>query len=502
MELGTDILGNFALGLSVALTAENLLYCLIGVFVGQLVGVLPGMGSLAAISMLFPMTFHMDPTSALIMLAGMYYGTAYGGSTTSILLNLPGGPSQAVSCLDGYPMTRQGRGGVALFLTTIASFVSGSIGIILMMTFAPVIVRYALNFGSTEYFSMMLMGLVAASTMSGNSVLIGIAMAAVGMLIGIVGIDIYSGATRLTFGRVELLDGVSLVSLAVGLFGIAEVIRSVNTAGARKVEKVSMRSMIPTRDDMRRFWGPTFRGTAIGSFFGILPGTGATIASFVSYAVEKRVSRTPERFGHGALEGVIAPDAADNASNQASFIPTMALGIPGTATMALLLGVLLIHGITPGPRLMVEQPTMFWGLVMSFWIGNVILVILNIPMIGLWIRLLQVPYNYLYPSIICIAAIGVYSINNSSFEILLMLVFALVGYLFKLMKLPLAPLILGFVLGPMMEEHFRRSMIIYDAQLTIFIERPLSAALLAICAAMILGPFIKRRIAGYRTRRA
>lgn len=482
-----DLFGNIVLGLSTALIPANIGYCFIGVFLGMLVGVLPGIGALAAISMLFPITFHLHPASGLMMLAGIYYGAAYGGSTTSILLNLPGDPSSSVTCLDGYPMAQQGRSGVALLLTTLASFVAASAGILIMMLFSPLIVDASLRFGDAEYFSLMLLGLVAASTISVGSGLKGIAMVVVGIGLGTVGVDMYTGVPRFTLGMMELWEGLSIVAVAMGLFGIAEIITSVQAAESNKVEPkaVTFRSMIPTRDDWRRFPKAAARGSAVGAFFGALPGTGVLIASFMAYALEKRVSKEPQRFGRGAVEGVVSPEAANNAAGQTAFIPTMTLGIPGSATMALILGALIVHGINPGPRLMMEHPDVFWGLVMSFWVGNVLLLVLNLPLIGIWIRLLKVPYRILYPAIMMFVCIGVYSINNSVFDVWLVILFGGLGYFLRLLGFPPAPLILGFVLGHMMEEHFRRAMILAHGNFLTFVERPLSAVIMAMTAALL-----------------
>ncbi|SDH18334.1 tripartite tricarboxylate transporter permease [Pelagibacterium luteolum] len=487
MDIG-NLAGNISLGLSTALTASNLFYCFIGVLLGTVVGVIPGIGALAAISMLFPITFHLDPTSALIMLAGIWYGTSYGGSTASILLNIPGTPANAIVCLDGFPMSQQGRGGVALFMTTAASFIGGSVGIILMMLFAPVIANYALSFASTEYFALMILGLVAASTISDGSTLKGLAMVVFGIAIGTVGMDLYTGQARFTFGVLALSDGVNLVALAMGLFGVAEIIASIRKVDTRHLDRstVTFRAMKPTSDDVQRSAGPVARGSALGSFFGTLPGTGPAVAAFLAYAIEKRISKTPERFGKGAIEGIMAPESANNAADQTSFIPTMALGIPGSATMALMLGALIIHGITPGPQLMTQQPSLFWGLVMSFWIGNLLLVVLNVPLIGLWVRLLLVPYHLLYPAVLMFIGIGVYTVNNNPFDIWMVTLFGALGYLMRLLKLPAAPLLLGFVLGPLMEEHFRRAMLVARGDMMVFIERPISATVLALTVALIV----------------
>ncbi|UGV25737.1 tripartite tricarboxylate transporter permease [Rhodopseudomonas boonkerdii] len=482
----TGLYDNLALGLTTAVSFNNLLYCIIGVSLGTFIGVIPGFGTLAAMSMLFPITYHLDPTAAVIMLAGIWYGTTYGGSTASILLNLPGTPANAVTCLDGYPMSKQGRAGVALFMTTVASFFGASVGIILMMLLSPVIVTFALQFGPAEYFSMMVLGLVAASVISDGSAIKGIAMVALGLLIGTIGSDIETGAERYSFGISELMDGVSLVALAMGLFGIAEIIGSIRTVETGNIKNISMKSMLPTRDDMRRSWMPMVRGSSIGSFFGILPGTGPTVAAFMAYALEKKIAKDPSRFGKGAIEGIMAPETANNATDQTSFIPTMTLGIPGTAAMALILGVLMVHGIAPGPQLIVDKPDLFWGLVMSFWIGNILLVVLNMPLIGLWVRVLMIPYHILYPTIIMFVCIGVYTVNNSAFDVITVIIFGALGYAMRVCDFPAAPLLLGFVLGPLMEENFRRAMLIGRGNFDIFISRPLSLSLLLITAALLI----------------
>lgn len=483
-----ELLSNLALGLETALTPVNLLYCFFGVFLGTLIGVLPGIGALAAISMLFPITFHLEPTTALIMLAGIYYGTAYGGSTASILLNIPGGTSSAVTCLDGYPMAKQGRAGVALAMTAIGSFYGGVYGIIVLSLFAPAIASWALAFGSAEYFAMMVLGLIAASAISDGSVVKGLTMVVLGILLATVGMDPQSGTARFTFGSLSVLDGLSISALAMGLFGVAEIIASVRLTDAVKVDPkaFSYRTLMPTRDDVRRSWGPMFRASTIGSLFGALPGTGPSVASFVSYAVEKRISKEPERFGKGAIEGVVAPETANNAADQTAFIPTLSLGIPGSATMALMIGALMVHGIHPGPNLVAEQPKLFWGLVMSFWIGNVLLVILNLPLIGLWVRLLSVPYHLLYPAILMFICIGAYSVQYSAFDVMVVFGFGLLGYLMRIFGMPPAPLLLGFVLGPLIEEHFRRAMILARGDFSAVIERPITGSILAVTLLILI----------------
>jgi putative tricarboxylic transport membrane protein len=486
-----DILSSLAAGFQTALQPATLMYCFLGVFLGTFIGVLPGIGSLAAVAMLLPITFYLDPTHALIMLAGVYYGSEYGGSTASILLNLPGTPNTAVTCLDGYPMTQQGRGGVALLMTTIASFVGGTIGILIMMLFSPVIAGVALQFGAAEYFAMMVLGLVAASTISQGSAVKGIAMVVLGIMLGIVGTDVNTGLTRFTFQIPELYDGIALVAIAMGLFGISEVIASVKQVKTGQVQSkdITFRSMIPTRDDVRRSILPMLRGSAVGSFFGALPGTGGTIASFMAYAIEKKVSRSPERFGRGAVEGITAPESSNNAADQTAFIPTLTLGIPGNVIMALMLGALMIHGITPGPNFIIEKPDMFWGLIMSFWIGNLMLLVLNIPMIGIWIRVLAVPYHLLYPAVLMFVCMGVYSVNNSAFDVQMVLLFGLLGYAMRLLDFSPAPLILGFVLGPLMEENLRRALLISRGDFMVFLERPISAGLVVTTGLLLLWTF-------------
>lgn len=482
------LLSNMTLGLETALSLTNIWYCFLGVFLGTLIGVIPGIGALAAMSMLFPITFYLEPTTALIMLAGIWYGTAYGGSIASIMLNLPGTPASAVTCIDGYPMSRQGRGGVALLMTTASSFIGGSIGVLVVMLFAPVIAGYALRFGPADYFSLMVLGLVAASSVSDGSAIKGLAMVLLGIALGSIGTDVYTGAYRFTFNMIELSDGISLVALAMGVFGIAEVISSVGRVDGGSVDRNSARwsAMRPTRDDVRRSWMPTLRGSAIGSFFGTLPGIGPTIASFMSYAVEKKIAKEPSRFGNGAIEGVVSPEAANNAADQTAFIPTLALGIPGSATMALILGVMMTHGVSPGPRLMTDHPSLFWGLIMSFWIGNVLLVLLNAPLVGMWVRLLLIPYRLLFPAVIVFVCIGTYTVHNSSFDVWMVVLFGLFGFLMRSMSWPAAPLLLGFVLGPLLEEHFRRALLMSRGDLTTFIANPISAGVLAVTALILL----------------
>ncbi|MFN3143866.1 MAG: tripartite tricarboxylate transporter permease [Paracoccaceae bacterium] len=483
-----DLLGSLALGLGVALTLQNLLYCFLGALLGTLVGVIPGLGVLAAISMLFPLTFHLEPTTALIMLAGIWYGTTYGGSTASILLNLPGTPANAVTCLDGYPMAKQGRGGIALFMTTVASFFGASFGIILLTLFTPVIAEYALRFGSAEYFALMLMGLVASSTISEGSAIKGLAAVTMGIIIGLVGMDTQTATIRFTFGNLGLLEGISLIALAMGIFGVAEIIMSIRRVHAADIdpESVKLKAIVPTRDDVGRSWFPMLRGASIGSFFGTLQGTGPSIAAFISYAIEKRVSKSPERFGNGAIEGIMGPESANNAADQTAFIPTLSLGVPGSATMALMLGVLMIHGVAPVPNLISDEPELFWGLIMSFWVGNIILLLLNIPLIGVWVRMLTIPYHLLYPAVLMFICLGAFTSGFSALNIWMVAGFGALGYAMRIFRFPGAPLLLGFVLGPLMEEHFRRAMVLARGDFAVFFERPISAVIMAITGLVLI----------------
>jgi putative tricarboxylic transport membrane protein len=476
------------MGFDVALQPQNLLWCFVGVLFGNIVGVLPGMGVMAAISVLLPLTFAMKPVAAILMLAGIYYGAQYGGAICSILLNLPCHPPHAVTCLDGYPLTRQGRGGAALGVTMLSSFVGASFGIIEMIFFAPLLVALAFKFGPADICSLMLLGLLAGSTLAKGSPVKGIAMTVLGLLLGLVGTDINTAQQRFTFGMLELFDGVEIVALALGIFGIAEFLKSVNNLPAIHVRdtKLTMRSMRPSREELRRSVPAMLRGTVIGSLCALIPGTGPTIASFVAYAAEKKLSRSPQRFGRGAIEGVACPEAATHSAVQGDFIPTMSLGIPGDAVMALLLGALIIQGIQPGPQLISEHPDIFWGLIASFWIGNILLVLLNVPMIGIWVKLLSIPYRYLYPSALFFICIGVYSANSDLFAVGETLVIGVLGYLLLQLGFHPAPILLGFVLGPRFEENFRRAMVVSRGDLAVFIDRPISATFLAIAVLLVV----------------
>ena len=484
MELFADLGKGFA----AALAPQALLFCFIGVTIGTFVGVLPGVGAMAAVAICLPITFYLDPMIALIMLAGIFYGAQYGSSVASILMNIPGTVTAAVTCIDGYPLTKKGRAGPALFITTISSFVGGSIAIVLLMCFAPLIAVFALKFSSAEYFSMMLLGLVAASTLSLGSPTKGLAMVVIGVCLGLVGTDINTGVSRFAFGVLELSDGLNLVAVAMGLFGVAEILSSMGQEGRVAVDpkSVTLRSLIPTRQEAREAIGSTFRGTAVGSAIGALPGAGATIATFMAYALEKRVSKNPGKFGRGAIEGIAAPEAANNAAVQAAFIPTLSLGIPGDVLTAVLLGAMMIHGIVPGPQFITEHSVTFWGLVASFWIGNVLLLVLNIPLIGIWVRLLAIPYHMLYPAMLFFICIGVYAINNKVFDVYTVIVFGGIGYLMSAFRYPAAPLLLGFILGPMMEEHLKRALLISQGDFMVFVQRPISLVFLAVTVLLLL----------------
>jgi putative tricarboxylic transport membrane protein len=475
-------------GFGVALTPHNLMWSFFGVLIGNLIGVLPGMGALSAISMLLPLTYTMAPIPAILMLAGIFYGSQYGGAIGAILLNLPCHPPHAVTCLDGYPLTRQGRGGTALGLTMISSFFAASFGIVVMIFASPLLVSIAFKFGPTEIFSIMLLGLICGGTMSKGSPLKGVAMTIVGLMVGIVGTDVSTGTMRFTMGFIELSDKVELVALALGLFGVTEFLRSVNRVDAvGSGMKVRLRDMRPSKAELKLSFWPMVRGTVIGTLFGAMPGTGPTITTFIAYAFERKISKTPEKFGTGMIEGVAAPEAASHAKTQVDFIPTMSLGIPGDAVMALILGALLIQGIQPGPQLITEHADLFWGLIASFWIGNVLLLLLNVPLIGVWVKLLQVPYRYLYPAALFFIAVGVYSTNNSLFEIGEVLVFGLAGAVFVAFDFPVSPILLGYVLGPLVEENFRRALLLSRGDMAVFLDRPISAVFIGICVLVIGG---------------
>ena len=483
-----EIVNNLLLGFSVAVTPINLLYCLIGVMLGTLIGVLPGVGPVATIAMLLPITFNLNPIAALIMLAGIYYGAQYGGSTTAILVNLPGESSSVVTCLDGYQMARQGRAGPALATAAIASFFAGCVATLLIAVAAPPLAELALKFGPAEYFSLMVLGLVAATVLAHGSLIKAIAMVVFGLLLGLIGTDVNSGVLRFTFGVPELSDGIGFVVVAMGMFGTAEIIANLEQGEHREVFTGKVKNLFPTKEDFKRIWGPILRGTALGSFLGILPGGGALLASFGAYTLEKKISSHPEQFGKGAIEGVAAPEAANNAGAQTSFIPMLTLGIPGNAVMALMIGALMIQGIAPGPQVMNEKPQLFWGLIASMWIGNFFLVVLNLPLIGMWIKLLTVPYRYLYPSILVFMSIGVFSLSNNPFDVLIMAIFGVIGYVCVKLECEPAPMILGFILGPLMEENLRRAMLLSRGDPFVFVSpsKPISLGFLVASAVLLV----------------
>ncbi len=478
---------NLSIGIHEAVTLSNLWYCFVGVFLGTLVGVLPGLGSLIAISLLLPITYHLPATGALIMLAGVYFGADYGGGTCSILLGVPGHAAAAVDVLDGYPMAKQGRGGIALFIKCVASFWGSAVGIVLLMMFAPVLSGWALNFGPSEYCALMLLGLIAASTVGQGSPIKGVAMVFFGLILGVIGTDVNGGVSRFAFDTPELTDGISLVAMAMGLFAITEVIKSANTTRVTPEEQsFSLRDQMPTKEDWRRSFGPMLRGSSLGAFFGALPGTSGGMATFLSYSMEKRISKHPEEFGKGAVEGIAGPEACNNAGVGTAFIPTLTLGIPGDAIMALMLGALTIQGIQPGPQVITAHPDLFWGLIVSFWIGNIFLMILNIPLIGMWVKLLSIPYHLMFPAIVLFTCIGVYSTSNSTFDVWVLLAFGIVGYLMALLRLEVVPVLLGLILGPMMEENFRRTLLLSRGSFSVFVERPITAVALGVCAFLLL----------------
>jgi len=484
MEL---LLSNLATGFSAAATAQNLMYCFIGVTLGTLIGVLPGIGPLATIAMLLPATYRMtDPTSALIMLAGIYYGAQYGGSTTAILVNLPGESSSVVTTLDGYQMARRGRAGPALAVAALGSFFAGTVATFLIAAFAPPLAELAFKFGPAEYFSLMVLGLIAAVVLAHGSVIKALAVVVLGLLLGMIGTDVNSGVARFSFDIPELSDGIEFVAVAMGMFGFAEIILNLEQRDKREVFTSKVSGLLPSASELRSSVWPVLRGTTLGSFLGILPGGGAVLASFSAYALEKKISRTPERFGKGAIEGVAGPEAANNAGAQTSFIPMLTLGIPTTPVMALMVAAMMIHNIQPGPQVMTSNPTLFWGLIASMWVGNLLLVILNLPLIGIWIKLLTVPYRVLFPAILLFCCIGAYSINNNVFDVFMTIPFAIAGYVFKKLDCEAAPLLLGFVLGKLMEEYLRRALTISRGDPTVFFTRPLSATLLALAAALLL----------------
>jgi len=490
-----DLFANLALGFGVALSPLNLLYCFMGVLLGTLIGVLPGIGPVATIAMLLPVTFTLPPVSALIMLAGIYYGAQYGGSTTAILVNLPGESSSVITALDGYQLARKGRAGPALGMAAIGSFFAGCVSTVIIALFAPPLAEVALKFGPTEYFSLMVLGLVAAVVLAHGSLIKAIGMVILGLLFGLVGTDVNSGVARYSFGISELSDGIGFVTVAMGMFGIAEIIANLEHKESRDVFVAKIENLLPTWADIKRCIPAILRGTVLGSALGILPGGGALLASFAAYTLEKKMGDT-SMFGKGEIRGVAAPESANNAGAQTSFIPLLTLGIPSNPVMALMIGAMMIQGIAPGPQVMNERPQLFWGMIASMWVGNLMLVVLNLPLIGMWVSLLKVPYRLLYPAILVFCAIGVYSVNNTSFDIYLMCIFAVFGIVCVKLECEPAPLILGFILGPMMEENLRRAMLLSRGDPTVFFTKPISLVLLLIALGLlviVLAPSIKKK---------
>jgi len=481
-----ETLGNLVFGLGVALTWQNILYCLIGCILGTVVGVLPGIGPVATVAMLLPFTFQLGPAPALIMLAGIYYGAQYGGSTTAILINIPGETSSVVTTLDGHQMARRGRAGPALGIAAIGSFAAGCIATLVIAYFAPLLAEVALKFSPAEYFSLMVFGLIAAVVLARGSLIKAIAMVCLGILLGLVGTDVNSGAVRFAFGQPELGDGIGFVAIAMAFFGIADVVINLERSGQQEIFTSRIGSVLPTWDDLRQSFWSILRGTGLGSVLGILPGGGALLASFAAYMVEKKVAKPPRSFGEGDIRGVAAPESANNAGAQTSFIPMLTLGIPSNPTMALMIGALTIQGIAPGPQVMTERPELFWGLIASMWVGNLMLLVLNLPMVGLWIRLLAVPYRLLFPAIFVFCCIGAYTVDGKIFDVYAVAVLSALAYLLLKLDCEPAPLILGFILGPLMEENLRRTLMIAFGDVTVFVTRPISAAFLIASVALLV----------------
>jgi len=481
-----DLAGSLGLGFQAALSPINLLYCLIGVFVGTLVGVLPGLGPVATIAILLPVTYHLDPTTALIMLAGIYYGAQYGGSTTAILVNLPGEASSVVTCIDGYQMARQGRAGKALAIAALGSFFAGCVATVLIALFSPPLIAVAQSFSAVEYTSLMALGLVGAMVLARGSLLKAAIMITLGVLLSLVGTDPEVGTRRMALGIPELYDGIGFVVVSMGLFGIAEILGNVDAKETRSLVAAKLDSPWPTGQDFRQAAPAVLRGTVIGSILGVLPGGGAILSSFAAYALEKRVARDPSRFGKGAIEGVAGPESANNAGAQTSFIPMLTLGLPSNAVMALMVGALMLRGVTPGPNLIDQKPELFWGVIASMWLGNLMLVVINLPLVGLWAKLLLVPYRILFPVILLLCCVGVYSVSNTSFDLYLLALFGLAGFVLAALDFEPGPLVLGFVLGPMLEDNFRRALSINNGDGLVFLTRPISAAVLGVALVLLV----------------
>lgn len=485
MDLG--LISNLMLGFDTALSLQNILYCTIGVTIGTLIGVLPGMGPVATVAMLLPATYALPPTSALIMLAGIYYGASYGGSTTAILVNIPGEASAVVTCLDGHMMAKRGRAGSALGIAAIGSFFAGCVATLLIAAFAPPLTELAFQFGPAEYFSLMVLGLVSATVLATGSLLKAICMVLLGLLLGLIGTDVNSGAFRFTFGLDELQDGIDFVPLSMGLFGFAEIMRNLEGNISRSLVPNKVKNILPSWQEIKVSVGPIVRGTALGSILGVLPGGGALLSSFASYTAEKKLAgdKADPPFGYGNIRGVAGPESANNAGAQTSFVPMLTLGIPSNAVMALMIGAMMIHDIVPGPQVMQSDPGLFWGLIISMWIGNLILVVLNLPMIGVWVQLLRVPYRWLFPAILVFCCIGVYSINNNVWDVWIAIFFGFAGYVFGKLGCETAPLVLGFILGPMMEENLRRAMLLSRGDPSVFVSSPISCGLLIAAVLMV-----------------
>jgi putative tricarboxylic transport membrane protein len=488
-----DVLNNVLYGFQVALQPVNLIYCFLGTLIGTLVGVLPGLGPAAAIALLLPATFQANPVSATIMLAGIYYGAMYGGSTTSILVNIPGEAASVVTCLDGYKMAQKGRAGPALGIAAFSSFIAGTFGVIALTLLGPILSGVALKFGPPEYFSLMIVGITVLTYLSSGSMIKSLMMATLGLILGGVGMDTISGKYRFTYGFQTLADGVGLVPLVMGLFGVSEVLENLEKEFKRDILVTKFKGLFPTAEDWRVSIGSILRGTGIGFFLGLIPGGGAIVASFASYAIEKKVAKHPEEFGHGAIQGVAGPEAANNSAASGNFIPLLTLGIPCNAVMAILLGALMIHGLQPGPLLMSKAPDLFWGTIVSMYIGNGMLLVLNLPLIGLWVKVLKIPYFLLYPLILLFCLIGAYSLQNNAGDVVLMIVFGIVGYLMRKFQYDGAPLILAAVLGPLLEEAFRQSLMLSHGDFFIFVSRPLSLSFLVVAVILLIIPVITRR---------
>jgi len=492
-----DLFSNLATGFGVALSMQNLAFALGGVFIGTLIGVLPGLGPVPAIAMLLPSIYTLDPTAALIMLAGVYYGAQYGGSTTAILINLPGESSSVVTAIDGYQMARQGRAGPALAVAGLGSFFAGCVGTLVLAGFAPALAGIAFAFGPAEYTALMLVGIVGAVVLASGSVIKAVGMVLLGLLLGQINTDALSGVERFSFGIPELTDGLGFVAVAMGLFGFGEIIGNLNQPPqSRDVFTRDVKNVWPSREDFRQAMPAVLRGTALGSVLGVLPGGGAILASFAAYTLEKRVSSTPERFGKGAIQGVAGPESANNAAAQTSFIPMLTLGIPPNPVMALMIGAMVVMGITPGPKVMTDNPDLFWGLIASMWIGNLMLIVLNLPFVGIWVKLLTLPYRFLFPSIVCFCVIGLYTLSNNNFDIYLAGLFAAIGFAFIKLRCEAGPLLLGMVLGPMLEENLRRTLLVARGDWSVLVTRPISCTLILLAAVMLLAalsPAVRQR---------